>query len=137
VQTQGINDIYNNLTFGTKVLMQPGTKEILEKSKAKKEIFKQIDKLKKNGVNDILIIDHNKNNNTVPYINAEIIEFIEDKCFMNARTYGDYLEKIQDNGQKVILNIVDLYSKSKEKMIQAGLVTKSMFDTILHEYQEI
>ena len=128
----------NQQTFGTKVLARPAAKEIIETSKAKDTMLKQIEQLKNNGVDDFLILncDGIKDTGKV-YINAEIVEFIKNDCYINSFSPSDYLEKEQNNEQSRFLDINNLYLKAKEKMVQANLATKNLFDTLIHEYQEM
>ena len=46
MQIRGGNEIYNNTKFGTNVLLRPETKELIEKSNAKEQIYQQITNLK-------------------------------------------------------------------------------------------
>lgn len=126
----------NQQNFGTRVLMRPGTKEIIEKSKAKKEIFKQVENLKNNGVDDFLILSHNEVK-SVPHINAEIVEFIGEKCHINSFSKGYPLLEMVSKGERKYLNIESVYKLSKVKMVEVGMITRNLFDTMLHEYQEI
>lgn len=137
MQILGVNNTNNNLCFGTRVLVRPGTKEIIEKSKVKKEIFKQIENLKKNGIDDFLILSHNETKEAKPYINAEIVEFIDNNCYMNIHTYSSSLEEKQDETIDNYLDIDKLYKASKEKMTKTGIITKQIFATFIHEYQEM
>jgi len=128
----------NQQTFGTRVLMGPSSKEIIVKSPAKKEIFSQIENIKKNGTNDFLILGASLDEMSKKvYINAEIFEFIDNKFYVSAFDNGSPLEKKSENGQKRYLDINVLYQSAKKNMIEYGKVTKDMFDSILHEYQEM
>ena len=48
----------NQTTFGTKVYLESGTKDILLKSKAKQKFLSHINKLENNGVNDVFVLRH-------------------------------------------------------------------------------
>lgn len=136
MQIQSTNNI-SNPGFGTRVLMNPGTKEIVESSKAKREIYNQIAQLKKNGVNDFLILCGDRNKDNKVSINSEVVEFNDDKCFINSMAQSDFIEKKLPDGEKEYINIINLYKLSKEKMVPIRMLTKNLFDTLLHKYQEI
>ena len=93
--------------------------------------------LKSNGIDDFLILSHNETKESIPYINAEIVEFIDNNCYMNIHTYSSPLEEKQDETIKSYLDIDKLYKASKEKMTKTGMITKQIFETFIHEYQEM
>ena len=106
----------------------------MKKKGADKKLFRQIEQLKNNGVTDFFIISHSINPKDKKIcINAEAVEFIEDKCFIDSLAQNGSLEEIIES--KLTLNT--LYNLSKEKMVQINIFTKNLFAKILHEYQEM
>lgn len=138
MKIQGVNNINNNPSFGTKVLVRPAVKETIEKSKAKKEIYMQIENLKKNGVKDFLVLGCSKNGNKDEVsISAEVVEFVNDRCFRNILPKNSVFKNEQKSGEINFLDINAMYKLLKDDMVEVGSVTKNMLDTLLHEYQEL
>jgi hypothetical protein len=134
----GVNNINNNPSFGTKVLVRPAVKETIEKSKAKKEIYMQIENLKKNGVKDFLVLGCSKNGNKGEVsISAEVVEFANDKCYRNIFPQNSVFKNEQKSDKINFWDINSTYDLLKDNMVEVGSVTKNILDTLLHEYQEL
>ena len=56
---------------------------------------------------------------------------------MNIHTFSSSLEEKQDETIKSYLDIDKLYKASKEKMTKTCMITKQIFETFIHEYQEM
>ena len=114
MQTQKVQS--NQTTFGTKVLLETHTKNLMLKSKAKRKFLNHINKLEHNGVDDIFVLKHEHDNALIPMDFLYGIAFEKRKEGIFKTPYGsvDALEiKSHNNFSNKYANIMQLYKEAK------------------------
>ena len=110
----------NQINFGTRVYFEPGTKDILLNSNAKRKIKSHINKLESNGINDELVLRHevDKTFGIMTHIYGTVFEKRGKSIFKTPYGSVDALETPVYNRKLDITtheyaNILRLYNEAK------------------------
>ncbi len=110
----------NQINFGTRVYFEPGTKDILLNSNAKRKIKSHINKLESNGINDELVLRHevDKTFGSITYIRGTVFEKRGKSIFKTPYGYTDALDIPVYNRKRDITtheyaNILRIYKEAK------------------------
>lgn len=114
----------NQINFGTRVYFEPGTKDILLNSNAKRKIKSHINKLESNGINDELVLRHEEDKvlGTMTCIRGTVFEKRGRNIYKTPYGYVEALEspvynRKLDTTTHEYANILRLYKEAKYNCI--------------------
>ncbi len=139
MQVQAVDN--NNTSFGTKVYASSSALKAIKKSphNAKTKIFKHIKDLKNNGVDDVLLLQYEKNNTLVADIYAVSTNKNEYLITTGGWKVKDYITDPFNYGtRKSYINIKELYQSLIEDIAHSHAKTdKSSTEKYLKEFLEL